>query len=167
MASKKNRETAAAAVKRLQAHLKSTESDVKVVFRKPSSAKAIAAAEKVFGCKLPPSYVRFVTTCGAFKLNDDSYGVARAEELLGMGPHEDLPPRVQAEMDHCIVFQQIGDDSVENYYVFDTNDRNEDGELAVRAYFNDDRLQARRGRGRSFDDHISALCDELIEDGDY
>ena len=160
-------ETAIQALARLAARLAAASSDVKLVFKRPSSTKAIEQVEKSIGGKLPPSYVKLITTRGAFKLREsgsDSNAVARAEDLLGMGPHEDLPESVRAEMESCLPFQDILDDAVENYYVFDLKDRRADGELAVRAYFHDDRLQERRGRGRSFDEHISAWVDEMIED---
>ncbi|QSQ20448.1 SMI1/KNR4 family protein [Pyxidicoccus parkwayensis] len=180
MSSKKSSGSGSAvaeAVERLKAFASEKE-DMEVEFSKPLTAAQVKKLEAKYKLKLPPSYVAFLTSYGAFKVN---YG---GQELIGMESPEHLhaaapdpsdasggdDPEVEEAINEALFFQRINTDSVENFWCFNPRDRNADGELGVVAYYHDDTFGLPQLLGgkhakhfRTFDAHIVKVIDKFIE----
>lgn len=172
-----SRSAVAEAVERLKSFVSGKE-DMELEFSEPLTSAQVETLEAKYELKLPPTYVAFLTTYGAFKVN---YG---GEELIGMESPEHLhaaapdpsdaaggdDPEVEEAIKEALFFQRIGTDSVENFWCFNPRDRNPEGELGVVAYHHDETFGLPQLLGgehaehfRTFDAHIVRVIDNFIE----
>lgn len=160
------------AVQRLREFVADRE-DMSVVFAEPLEAEAVAQLERKYGLALPPSYVHFLRTHGAFVVQ---YG---GSELIGMTDpahlHAAAPDpddavggdddEVGEAIHEALFFQNVDDFSVENFWCFNPRDRRDDGELCVVAYYHDEAFALAESSGewfRDFGAHIVDVVDDFV-----
>jgi SMI1/KNR4 family protein SUKH-1 len=167
----------AEAVQRLKGFVEEKEG-MELEFTAPLAKEQVTALEAKYSLKLPPSYVDFLRTHGAFKV---LYGGA---ELIGMEDPKHLraaapdpsdaqegdDPEVETAINEALFFQRIDDDAVENFWCFNPRDRNAQDELGVVAYQHDETFGLPKLLGtknaehfRDFSTHIVTVIDEFIE----
>ncbi|MCY1002367.1 SMI1/KNR4 family protein [Myxococcus sp. MISCRS1] len=172
MSTQSNESAVTQAVERLKSFVE-TKDGMSVEFAAPVDAAAVAGLEAKYKLKLPPSYVRFITTLGTFKV---VYG---GQELIGMeepgllrAAAPDPSDAVDGEdaevaeaINQALFFQRRDDDSVENFWCFNPRARSPEGELAVVAYSHDEAFSLSDGEEdfRDFSTHIVKVIDDFIE----
>jgi|GEM_PF-6074651 len=166
----------AEAVERLKAFVSEKE-DMSVEFSKPLSDAEVQKLEKKYGLKLPPSYVRFLSTYGTFKVlyGGEHIGMELPNELHAVAPDpsdavDGDDPDVAEAIAEALFFQRMDDDAVENFWCFNPRDRAPEGELGVVAYTHDEAFGLPQLLGtqdakhfRDFSTHIITVIDDFIE----
>ena len=135
----------------------------------PVTAEALEEAEQKLGVRLPPSYRELVLTHGTIQVE-----WAPGRYLFWMLPIEDLgiveptawidegDDDVDARIDRAIFFAYADDNAVENFYAFDREKVDKQGEMRVSLFRHDDvfKLDGKM----SFADYVAAQIEEVLED---
>ncbi|MBX9401380.1 SMI1/KNR4 family protein [Lysobacter sp. BMK333-48F3] len=160
------------AVQRLRDFVAETD-DMSLVFAETLPIGAIAQLENKYGLALPPAYVYFLRTYGAFVVHyggNELIGMVEPGHLHATAPDPDDAvggdeDEVAAAIGEALFFQYIDDFSVENFWAFNPRDRRDDGELCVVAYYHDEAFALAQDSGARFRDfaaHIVDTVDDFI-----
>lgn len=160
------------ALQRLREFVADSE-DMSLVFAEPLPAEAVAQLERKYGLALPPSYVHFLRTYGAFVVHyggNELIGMTDPEHLHAAAPDPDDAvdggdDEVAEAIGEALFFQHIDDFAVENFWCFNPRDRRDDGELCVVAYYHDEAFALAESSGARFRDfaaHIVDVVDDFV-----
>jgi hypothetical protein len=127
--------------------------------------------ERREGCRLPPSYRELVLSKGTISVEwaprRETFMMIPVADLGGPEPTswvDEGDDEIDANIARSIFFAYESDDAVENFYAFDPESVDDDGEMLISTYWHDERFES--DGGNSFADYIEFEIANLFKSFD-